>query len=164
MPELKKNLQRRSTDGHLKVFVNTRLFQKTRIRKNRSCLSIAGVILNHLLYSGMADVIKSHFRKKPGFICLDCCWAQQIENADKFVGLTDYFIASPDEMPALGLGYTQLCKQFLHRPTIKAREVANLLVSIFYCTNYADYDSDVPEFRKMGVSLTSLLLADFQVI
>ena len=115
-----------------------------------------------LTYSGMADVIKRSFRQKPGFICLDCCWAQQIENANKFVGLTDYFIASPDEMPALGLGYTQLCKQFLARPTIKAQEVANLLVSIFYCTNYADYDSDVPEFRKMGVSLTSLSLANFQ--
>ena len=114
-----------------------------------------------LTYSGMADVIKTCFRKNPDFICLDCCWAQQIENANKFVGLTDYFIASPDEMPALGLGYTQLCKQFLKRPTIKAREVANLLVSIFYCTNYADYDSDVPEFRKMGVSLTSLSLSNF---
>lgn len=116
-----------------------------------------------LTFSGMADVVNTVFkRQKPGFICLDCCWAQQVENANKFVGLTDYFIASPDEMPALGLGYTQLCKQFLVRPTIKAKEVANLLVSIFYCTNYADYDSDVPEFRKMGVSLTSLSLANFQ--
>jgi len=40
--------------------------------------------------------------------------------------------------------------------------VANLLVSIFYCTNYADYDSDVPEFRKMGVSLTSVSFSNFQ--
>src|SRR5258705_572517 len=115
-----------------------------------------------LSYSGMADVINKTFRKKPGFICMDCCWAQQIENANKFVGITDYFIASPDEMPALGLGYKQFCKQFVERPTIKAREVANLLVSVFYCTNYADYDSDVPEFRKMGVSLTSLALSNFK--
>jgi hypothetical protein len=115
-----------------------------------------------LTYSGMADVINKTFIKKPGFICMDCCWAQQIENANKFVGITDYFIASPDEMPALGLGYKQFCKQFVERPTIKAREVANLLVSVFYCTNYADYDSDVPEFRKMGVSLTSLALSNFK--
>jgi hypothetical protein len=116
-----------------------------------------------LTYSGMADVIKNVFAKKqPGFICMDCCWAQQIENANKFVGITDYFIASPDEMPALGLGYKQFCKQFIERPSIKSREVANLLVSVFYCTNYADYDSDVPEFRKMGVSLTSLALFNFK--
>jgi hypothetical protein len=115
-----------------------------------------------LSYSGMADVIKKVFKKKPGFVCMDCCWAQQIENANKFVDITDYFIASPDEMPALGLGYKQFCKQFVERPTIKPREIANLLVSVFYCTNYADYDSDVPEFRKMGVSLTSLALFNFK--
>lgn len=115
-----------------------------------------------LTYSGMADAIKKTFIKKPGFVCMDCCWAQQIENANKFVGITDYFIASPDEMPALGLGYKQFCKQFVARPTIKPREVANLLVSVFYCTNYADYDSEIPEFRKMGVSLTSLALANFK--
>src|SRR5688572_693042 len=115
-----------------------------------------------LTYSDMAQVIKKSFRQKPAFICLDCCWGQQIENAESFVGLTDYFIASADQMPALGLGYTQFCKTFVARPKIKAREVANLLVSVFYCTNYADYDSDVPEFRKMGVSLTSLSLAGFE--
>lgn len=115
-----------------------------------------------LSYSAMADVINRSFKKKPGFICMDCCWAQQIENANKFVGITDYFIASPDEMPALGLGYRQFCNQFVKRSTIKPREVANLLVSVFYCTNYADYDSDIPEFRKMGVSLTSLSLSNFK--
>jgi hypothetical protein len=114
-----------------------------------------------LSYYAMADVIKRVFSKKPAFICMDCCWAQQIENANKFVGITDYFIASPDEMPALGLGYIHFCKQFVQRPTIKPKEVANLLVSVFYCTNYADYDCDVPEFRKMGVSLTSLSLSNF---
>ena len=115
-----------------------------------------------LTYSGMADVISKSFKKNPAFICLDCCWAQQIENANKFFGLTDFFIASPDEMPALGLGYTQFCKQFVSRPTIKAREIANLLVSIFYCTNYADYDGEVPEFRKMGVSLTSISFSNYK--
>ena len=115
-----------------------------------------------LSYGNMAEIIENAFRKKPGFICMDCCWAQQIENANRFAGLTDFFIASPDEMPALGLGYRQLCKHFLRRPTIKASEVANLLVSIFYCTNYADYDSDTPEFRKMGVSLTSISFSNFK--
>ena len=45
---------------------------------------------------------------------MDCCWAQQIENANKFVGLTGYYVASADEMPALGLGYTLLCNHFLN--------------------------------------------------
>ncbi|TMI93192.1 MAG: hypothetical protein E6H08_10720 [Bacteroidetes bacterium] len=138
-------------------------FEKSKFKQKPILLIYSKGNTISLTYSGMADVIDKVFKKKrPGFICLDCCWAQQIENANKFVGLTDYFIASPDEMPALGLGYTQLCKQFIQRPTIKSREVANLLVSIFYCTNYADYDCNVPEFRKMGVSLTSISLINFQ--
>ena len=114
-----------------------------------------------LLYSDLADALASVFKKKLDFICLDCCWAQQIENANRFVDLTNYFIASADEMPALGLGYTQLCTHFVNRPTIKAGEVANLLVSIYYYNNYADYES-APEYKEMGVSLTSICLSDFK--
>lgn len=114
-----------------------------------------------LLYSDLADALTRVFKKKLDFICMDCCWAQQIENANRFVDLTNYFIASADEMPALGLGYTQLCSHFINRPAIKAGEVANLLVSIYYYNNYADYES-APEYKEMGVSLTSICLSDFK--
>ena len=92
---------------------------------------------------------------------MDCCWAQQIENAYNFINVTDYYIASADEMPALGLGYTQLCSHFIKRPAIKPEEAANLIVAIYYNQNYADYDSEVAEFRKMGVSVTSVNLKEY---
>ena len=109
-----------------------------------------------LTYFDLASALRSVFKGKLDFLCMDCCWAQQIENAYSFLNITDYYIASADEMPALGLGYTALCNQFIKRPTIRPDEAANMIVAIYYNVNYADYDSEEVEFRKMGVSVTSL--------
>ena len=111
-------------------------------------------------YKKMAIVLQQVFKRKLGFVCMDCCWAQQVENAFNFIGVTDYYIASADEMPAVGLGYTQLCTHFINRPAIKPEEAANLVVAINYSQNYDDYDSDIAEFRKMGISMTSVCLDD----
>ena len=115
-----------------------------------------------LSYSALASVLKDAFKGKLGFLCMDCCWAQQIENAYNFIDVADYFIASADEMPALGLGYTQLCSHFIKRPAIQPVEAANLLVAINFNQNYADYDGDVPEFREMGISITSISTKEFK--
>jgi len=114
-----------------------------------------------LSYAELADVLKEIFKGKLDFCCLDCCWAQQIENAHNFTDVTDYFIASADEMPVLGVGYAQLCNHFVNRAAINAEEAANLLVAINYNKNYADYDSDIIEFRQMGVSITSTCLKEY---
>ncbi len=135
---------------------------KNAVRKKPLLLIYSRGNSKSLLYTELAEALDAVFKKQLDFICMDCCWAQQIENANTFVGLTNHFIASADEMPALGLGYTHLCKHFINRPAIKAEEVANLLVSIFFYNNYADYDSDVPEFREMGVSLTSVYLEEYE--
>ena len=118
---------------------------------------------NSFSYKKLATVLKEVFKKSLAFVCMDCCWAQQIENAFNFIGVTDYFIASADEMPALGLGYTQLCTQFVSRPQISPEEAANLIVAINYSQNYDDYDSDIAEFRKMGISMTSVCLKEYQL-
>ena len=109
---------------------------------------------NVLTYQKLANVLGSVFRKKLAFICLDCCWGQQIENAYTFSSVTDNFIASADEMPALGLGYEHICKQIVQRTNITPLEISKMLVAVYYYKNYADYDGPNPEFRKMGVSLT----------
>ena len=114
-----------------------------------------------LSYADLGDVLYDVFKGKLGFCCLDCCWAQQIENAYNFKNVTEYFIASADEMPALGVGYAQLCNHFINRPAISAEEAANLIVAINYNQNYADYDSEIIEFRQMGVSITSTCLTEY---
>ena len=114
-----------------------------------------------LSYYGLATVLKDVFKGNIGFCCLDCCWAQQIENAYNFKGVADYFIASADEMPVLGIGYAQLCSQFINRPSISAEEAANLIVAINFNKNYADYDSEIAEFRNMGVSISSINLKEY---
>ena len=115
-----------------------------------------------LSYADLAEVLEDVFKGKLGFCCMDCCWAQQIENAYNFKSVTEYFIASADEMPALGVGYAQLCTHFINRPAISPEEAANLLVAINYNQNYADYDSEIIEFRQMGVSITSTCLTEFE--
>ncbi|HEX3167894.1 MAG TPA: clostripain-related cysteine peptidase [Chitinophagaceae bacterium] len=109
-----------------------------------------------LTYYGLSTVLRSVFKGRLDFLCMDCCWAQQIENAYSFANVTRYYVASADEMPALGLGYTILCNHFIKRPALRADEAANLIVSTYYNVNYSDYDSEQAEFRKMGVSVTSL--------
>lgn len=109
----------------------------------------------YLTYAGLAKCLSKVFAdKKPAFICLDCCWGQQIEHAYTFKDVSDYFVASVDEMPSLGLGYKELCFYLNTRPDILPYELAKMLVAIYFVKNYADYDSPIEYFRQMGVSLT----------
>ncbi len=59
-------------------------------------------------------------------------------------------------MTSLGLGYMELAKYLNKRPSILPYELASMFVAVNYIKNYADYDSEVPEFREMGVSLTAV--------
>jgi Clostripain family len=109
----------------------------------------------YLTYAGLAKCLSKVFAdKKPAFICLDCCWGQQIEHAYTFKDVSDYFVASVDEMPSLGLGYKELCFYLNARPNILPYELAKMLVAVYFVKNYADYDSPIEYFRQMGVSLT----------
>ncbi len=109
----------------------------------------------YLTYAGLAKCLSSVFPKKGlAFICLDCCWGQQIEHAYTFKDVSDYFVASVDEMPSLGLGYKELCYYLNARPQILPYELAKMLVAVYFVKNYADYDSPIVYFRQMGVSLT----------
>jgi len=109
-----------------------------------------------LSYQGVAECIKAIFKQKIGFICLDCCWGQQIENSFVFADAVEYVVASADESPALGIGYQELCSKINQRPHIKPEELANMIVAVYFYRNYSDYDSPVAEFRKMGVSITNV--------
>ena len=109
-----------------------------------------------LSYQSIAECIKTVFKQKIGFVCLDCCWGQQIENAFVFADAAEYIIASADESPALGIGYQELCTRINQRPNIRPEEIANMIVAVYFYRNYSDYDSPVAEFRKMGVSITNI--------
>ncbi len=109
-----------------------------------------------LSYQSIAECIKAVFKQKIGFVCLDCCWGQQIENAFVFADAAEYVVASADESPALGIGYHELCTKINQRPHIRPEEIANMIVAVYFYRNYSDYDSPVAEFRKMGVSITNV--------
>jgi hypothetical protein len=109
-----------------------------------------------LSYQSIAVCIKKVFKQKIGFVCLDCCWGQQIENAFVFAHAAEYVVASADESPALGIGYQELCSRINQRPQIRPEEIANLIIAVYFYRNYSDYDSPVAEFRKMGVSITNI--------
>ncbi len=115
-----------------------------------------------LTYRAMSEVLQKVFsgEEKLSFIFLDCCWGMQLENAYTFRNTTNYFIASADEMPAAGIGYTDLVTKIVTRPQIIGREISNLLLSIYFTNKYDDYDGDVEEYRKMGVSLTNAKTID----
>ena len=119
-----------------------------------------------LTHANINTVLSRNFdgKKELAFVFMDCCWAMQIENAYAYKNSAKYYIASADEMPALGLGkgYGTFCKKLNERPQIKYDEIADLLVSIYYTFMYNDYDQpDSPKiFNKMGVSLTSLDTSD----
>ena len=135
--------------------------KKNKINKKPILLIYSKRNTKTLSYKKLASTLRNVFNGKLGFLCMDCCWAQQIENAYNFIDVADFYIASADEMPALGLGYTQLCSHFIKRPALRPEEAANLIVAVYYNQNYADYDSEVVEFRKMGVSVTSLNLKEY---
>lgn len=135
--------------------------KKNKVNKKPILLIYSKRNTKTLSYKKLASTLRNVFNGKLGFLCMDCCWAQQIENAYNFIDVADFYIASADEMPALGLGYTQLCSHFIKRPALRPEEAANLIVAVYYNQNYADYDSEVVEFRKMGVSVTSLNLKEY---
>jgi hypothetical protein len=133
--------------GFARTSANQSLAMAIYSRKNGTSLS----------YAKLADCLCEVFGEKGlSFVCLDCCWGQQIENAVAFSAAAHNFIASADETPALGVGYLELCSKIITRPQISPEEIANLIIAIFYFKNYADYDSPVPEFRQMGVSFTNV--------
>jgi len=113
-----------------------------------------------LTHVSMANVLRKNFdgAKELAFVFMDCCWAMQIENLYEYKYITKYYVASADEMPALGLGkgYSTFCRKINERPQVKYDEIADLLISIYYANMYDDYDQEgAPvSFSKMGVSLT----------
>lgn len=109
-----------------------------------------------LSYSGISHVLSDVFEHNGlAFIMLDCCWGMMIENVFTFSSNTQYFIASADESPALGIGYVDFCRFVIRRAKIKPDELAKLLVAVYYTIRYEDYDQPlVPEFQNMGVSFT----------
>lgn len=111
---------------------------------------------NALTYQSLANIIKSSFKDKLAFVCLDCCWGMQIENAYTFSAVTNHFVASADQTPALGLGYKELFTKINERPNIRPEEIARMMVAVFFFRNYSDYDSDQEGYDKMGVSYTYL--------
>ncbi|MFM6925872.1 MAG: clostripain-related cysteine peptidase [Ferruginibacter sp.] len=110
-----------------------------------------------LTYRKLSEVLYDVFkREKRAFLFLDCCWGMQIESAYTFMNNCEYFIASADEMPAAGIGYDDFLAKIICRPRIIGREIANMLLSVYFTNKYDDYDVDIEEFRHMGVSLTNL--------
>jgi hypothetical protein len=113
-----------------------------------------------LTHVNITNVLRKNFdgAKELGFVFMDCCWAMQIENLYEYKYITKYYVASADEMPALGLGkgYSSFCRKLNDRPQAKYDEIADLLISIYYANMYDDYDQEgAPvSFSKMGVSLT----------
>jgi len=126
--------------------------------KSRNTRSLTHANINTFLSRVFAG------KKELAFVFMDCCWAMQIENAYEYKNTTKYYVASADEMPALGLGkgYSIFCKKITERTQLKYDEVADLLVSIYYTNMYDDYDQpgSPASFREMGVSLTSLDTTD----
>lgn len=98
---------------------------------------------------------------KLGFLCLDCCWGQLIENGYAFQRAAHYFVASADETPVFGIGYEELADFLLRHAGIKPVELANSIVAIYFKTNYGDYLS-APEWNKMGVSMTCTNMQKFK--
>ncbi len=111
-----------------------------------------------LTYAALCAVLKSVFDEKGlSFILLDCCWGMMLENVYLFSCATQYFIASADESPALGVGYTELCELITKRAKIKPAELARLIVAVYYTVRYSDYDDPAATeatFKNMGVSFT----------
>jgi len=109
-----------------------------------------------LTYKGLNKILYNVFKneEKLAFIFLDTCWGMMIENCYTFKDVTDFFVATADEMPSTGVGYDALLNLLNKRPEIKPGELSKLLVAVNYSSNYADYASGREDFNKMGISLT----------
>lgn len=141
--------------GYIRCRSNEKYVMVIYSRKNTNALS----------YRKISEVIEGVFgNDQLAFIFLDCCWGMQIENAYTFKNRCKYFIASADEMPSAGIGYADFLKKIVSRPEIIDREVANIILSVYFTNKYDDYDDDEnEEFRHMGVSLTNFKMADFDL-
>jgi len=123
-----------------------------------------------LTHVNISNVLRKNFdrARELGFVFMDCCWAMQIENLYEYKKLTKYYVASADEMPALGLGkgYSTFCRKLNERPQAKYDEIADLLISLYYANMYDDYDQEgAPvSFKKMGVSLTCADASDLKYL
>lgn len=112
-----------------------------------------------LSYLTLSKVIKDVFcdkdkpKHKLSLLVLDCCWGQTLENGAAFKDVTEYLVASADEMAILGIGYEGFCDFLLKQPQIKPSELANFIVAEYFRTEFNDYLSS-PEWKYMGVSLT----------
>ena len=107
-----------------------------------------------LTYKGLEKALSQALgNDKFEFLLLDCCWGMMMENVHQFKDVTKYFIASEDEMPALGMGYSLFVKLITEKPGLKPHELAKMLVSVFYSIRFDDYLSS-EEFKYMGISLT----------
>lgn len=111
-----------------------------------------------LTYPGLQKSLINAFGNRGlSFVLLDCCWGMVLENIHQFKDTTEYFVASPDEMPALGIGYNLFCDLIVKKPSIKPDELAKLLVSVFYTQRFDDYNDPTDiAFKNMGVSLTCI--------
>ena len=94
-------------------------------------------------------------KKKLDLLVLDSCWGQTLENGATFKDVTEFLVASADEMAVLGIGYEGFCNFLLTQPQIKPSELANFIVAEYFQTEYDDYQSS-PEWANMGVSLTCI--------
>jgi Clostripain family len=106
-----------------------------------------------LTFPLLKEVLGTNPSGKFAFLCLDCCWGMSTESSLLFKDEAEYLVASTDEMPSTGLGYKEFLLNLIKRPRIKPKELSNLLVSLYFSRNYADYESS-PDFSHMGVSLT----------
>jgi hypothetical protein len=155
--EIDKYLKSINKTDHNGLFV---LEKRSSVKNDSVLLIYKSEITRSLTHVNIANVLRKNFdgARELGFVFMDCCWAMQIENLYEYKYITKYYVASADEMPALGLGkgYSTFCRKLNERPQAKYDEIADLLISLYYANMYDDYDQEgAPvSFSKMGVSLT----------
>ena len=163
--KIDKYLKSKNKEGYSGLFV---LQRRSDTVLNGSVLVIYKNETRSLSHVNIAHVMRKNFdgAKELAFVFMDCCWAMQIENLYEYKYITKYYIASADEMPALGLGkgYSTFCSKINERPQVRYEEIADLLISIYYTYMYNDYDQEgaPANFSKMGVSLTCADASDLK--
>lgn len=155
--ELDKRLARLYEKDGWKIEYKLQLTGTDSDRNILIILSKEGAGINAMSYFQLGQILKGSFGDKLKFICLDSCWGQLSENMQAFMGVTEYLVGSVDEMPVMGIGYESFCRLLTENYEIRPFELASLITSTFYQSNYNDYMSS-PEFSKMGVSLSCVSL------
>lgn len=165
--EIEKYLKSKNKTGHEGLFV---LQKRSSVENDSVLLIYKSENTRSLTHVNITNVLRKNFdgARELGFVFMDCCWAMQIENLYEYKYITKYYVASADEMPALGLGkgYSNFCRKLNERPQAKYDEIADLLISLYYANMYDDYDQEgAPiSFRKMGVSLTCADTTDMKYL